>query len=149
MKISALVKLVAGVLVFLSLLVWPQVNAAWGEDEPGDGVEQFEGKTNMNDMGEDPEDYISGELDKLGLDTGEIQDVGGDRYLVDVEKFDSGSDALKTTGKFRPCSLKVKLVNGKVQLERCGLEDAGLIPNTKNFPSSLKIEEGDIWGRPQ
>ena len=149
MKISALVKVFAGGLVVFSLLIWPQANAAWGEDQPGAGVEQPEGKANMDGMEEDPEGYISGELDKLGLDTGEIQDVGGDRYLVDVEKFDSGSDALTTTGKFRPCSLKVKLVNGKVQLERCGLEDAGLIPNTKNFPSSLKIEDGDIWGRPQ
>ena len=149
MKMPSLVKVGAGVLVFFSLLIWPQVNAAWGEDQTGAGVEQPEGKVNINDTGEDPEGYISGELDKLGLGTGEIQSFGGDRYLVDVEKFDSGSDALTITGKFRPCSLKVKLVNGKVQLERCGLEDAGLIPNTKNFPSSLKIEEGDIWGRPQ
>ena len=128
MKRILILTLVVGVLVVSSLLIWPVANAASGED---------------------PEGYISGELDKLGLDTGEIKAVGGDRYLVDIDKFDSRSDALTTTGKFRPCTLRVKLEKGKIQLERCGLEDAGLIPNTKQFPSSLKIEDDDIWGRPQ
>jgi preprotein translocase subunit SecF len=142
MKRTLLVTVIVGVLVVSSLFIWPNGNAAWGEDQP-------EGQATQADAGEDPEGYISEELDKLGLDTGEIQSFGDDRYLVDIEKFDSRSEAFTTTGKFRPCSLKVKLEKGKVQLERCGLEDAGLIPNTKQFPSSLKIEEGDIWGRPQ
>ena len=129
----------ASLVIFISVvsffLIGTAGNAAWGEEQPG--------------TEDDPEGYISEELDRVGISTGEIQDVGDDKYLVDVEKFDSRSDALTTTGKFRPCTLKVRLDKGKIQLERCGLEDAGLIPNTKRFPSSLKIEEGDVWGRPQ
>jgi len=141
MNKTSLVGVVSGALMVCSLLICPIGNAAPGEDQP-------ESKVNKEDAGKEPEEYIAAELDKVGLDSGEIQDVGGNRYLVDVERFDSGSDAITTKGRFRPCTLKVKLEKGKIQMERCGLEDAGLIPNTKQFPSSLKIEEGDIWGRP-
>ena len=142
MKRTSLIIFVAGVLAVSSFLVWPVGNAAWGEEQTG-------GKEKQSGTEDDPAGYISEELDKVGLDSGEIHAVGDDRYLVDVENFDSRSDALTTTGKFRPCTLKVRLDKGKIQLERCGLEDAGLIPNTKRFPSSFKIEDGDIWGRPQ
>ena len=129
----------ASLVIFISVvsffLIGTAGTAAWGGEQPG--------------TQDDPESYISEELDRVGISTGEIQSVGDDKYLVDVEKFDSRSDALTTTGKFRPCTLKVRLDKGKIQLERCGLEDAGLIPDTKRFPSSLEIEEGDIWGRPQ
>jgi len=127
--------LVISISVVSFFLIGTAGTAAWGGEQPG--------------TQDDPESYISEELDRVGISTGEIQSVGDDKYLVDVEKFDSRSDALTTTGKFRPCTLKVRLDKGKIQLERCGLEDAGLIPDTKRFPSSLKIEEGDIWGRPQ
>ena len=142
MKRTSLIIFVAGVLAVSSFLVWPVGNVAWGEEQTG-------GKEKQSGTEDDPAGYISEELDKVGLDSGEIHAVGDDRYLVDVENFDSRSDALTTTGKFRPCTLKVRLDKGKIQLERCGLEDAGLIPNTKRFPSSFKIEDGDIWGRPQ
>jgi len=132
MKKTSLVIFIAAVSFFL---IGTAGNAAWGGEQPG--------------TQDDPAGYISEELDRVGISTGEIQDVGDDKYLVDVEEFDSRSDALTARGKFRPCTLKVRLDKGKIQLERCELEDAGLIPNTKRFPSSLKIEEGDIWGRPQ
>jgi hypothetical protein len=149
MKRTSLVIFIAGVLAGSFFLVWPADNAAWGEDQTGVCVERPKGTATQSGTEDDPAGYISEELDRVGLSTGEIQAAGDDRYLVDVENFDSRSDALATTGKFRPCTLKVRLDKGKIQLERCGLEDAGLIPNTKRFPSSLKIEDGDIWGRPQ
>jgi hypothetical protein len=139
----------AAVLVVSSVVLQPICNVAWGEDKAPVCVQKPEDTPSQADRIDNPEGYISGELDKLGLDTGDIDSLGDDKYLVDVERFEYKSDALRTTGKFRPCTLKVKMVNGKVRLERCGLEDAGLVPDKNRFPSSMEIEEGNIWGRPQ
>jgi SET domain-containing protein len=143
------ITVVAAVLVVFSIFFQPADNIVRGEDKAPVCVQKPEDKPSQADRIENPEDYISGELDKLGLDTGDIDSLGDDKYLVDVKRFENKSDALRTTGKFRPCTLKVKMVNGKVRLERCGLEDAGLEFDKNRFPSSLEIEEGNIWGRPQ
>ena len=120
----------------------------YGADETAPGcIQKTPDAVLPQDQTEDPGEFISDQLEKIGLDTKQVNPIGEDEYLVDIEKFESGSGALSTKGKFRPCTLKVKVKKGKVILERCSLEDAGFRSDSSRFPSSLGIEEEGIWGR--
>ncbi len=145
-RVTALVAV--ALMSFLFVPLWPAGNALHGQEQAPVQGEESGGPAAPAGEVADPQRYISDELGKVGLETGEIEPVGGDEYLVNIERYEPGSEALTEKGKFRPCSVRVKMDKGKVVLERCGLEDAGLQPVEKNFPSSMGIDDGTIWGRP-